>query len=140
MGNKSSLAALGGCLGVVAGMSIAGVVGFMLADSYQPASFLDLGRLFIFSIAIALGAVGGATIGAGLAVRLGANRGDSVAQAPSPQRRPPLTCSGCGQANDPDARFCNKCGSSLEQSGPNQPLRQTCQAITTPRPSVPPHA
>jgi hypothetical protein len=114
MGNKSGLAALGGCLGVVAGMFLGGVVGFMLADSYQPTGFLDLGRFVILSIAIVLGAIGGAALGAGLAVRLGANRGESVAQMPSSPRRPPLTCGGCGQANDSAAKFCNKCGGSLE--------------------------
>ncbi len=122
MGKKSGLAALGGCLGVSAGMFIGGVVGFLLADSYQPVSFLDLGRLVILSIAILLGGIGGASIGAGLAVRLGANRGDNVAQMPTSKPRPSLTCSGCGQANDPDAKFCNKCGRFVEQSGWNQPL------------------
>ena len=140
MGNKSGLAALGGCLGVVAGMFIGGGVGFIFADSYQPTGFLDLTRLVILSIAVLLGAVGGATIGAGLAFRLGANRGSTVAQTPSSHQRPPLTCSGCGQANDHDARFCNRCGSSLEQSGLDQLLQRTADAIKTPRRSAFPPA
>jgi hypothetical protein len=126
-------------LGVVVGLFLGYMVGMMLLESKAINPAFGMGP--VLGIASVLGAIGGVAVGAGLAVRLGAKGGsDSIPQMPSSQRRPLRICSGCGQANDPDAKYCNKCGSSLEQSAPNQPLQQTGHAITTPRPSAPPPA
>ena len=122
-------------VGVIVGLFLGYMVGMTLLAS-NPA----VGRDYLLGIPTVLGAIGGVAVGAGQAVRLDAKGSDSIPQMPSSQRRPLRICSGCGQANDPDAKFCNKCGSSLEQSGPNQPLQQTGHAITTPRPSATPPA
>lgn len=71
MSRNSGRAALGGCFGVLAGGFLAGVVGFMLADSYQPNGPFDLTRLYVVLIAVVIGVFGGAALGSALAVRLG---------------------------------------------------------------------
>src|SRR5262245_10889837 len=76
MGRKSGLAALGGCLGVVAGMLFGGVVGYLLGDLYTPVSVFDWGRPAIFFPVFLLCTISGAALGAGLAVRFGASGSD----------------------------------------------------------------
>ncbi len=69
-------------------------------------------------------------------------RGRSIRYAPVlglQQDEPPLTCSKCGVANEPGAKFCNQCGTGLLSGCPscgtiNAPNARFCSECASPLP------
>jgi hypothetical protein len=88
MGRNAGRAALGGCLGAVIGIVLGGGLGYLLADAYQPEGFFDFTRVFILFLAILLGAIGGAALGAAIAARSRADESIPMPDIPAPEARP----------------------------------------------------